>query len=127
MDQDFLNVISACSKVERPNQSGTWITSDMISAYTLLHRLGWAHSAEAFIEGRLAGGCYGVRLGNIFFGESMFTLKPNASKAAFLTLAQLLFQNGVSLIDCQQHTRHLESFGAIDISREKFITLVRGN
>ena len=125
IDQDFSGVISACSKVERRNQNGTWITSDMIAAYTYLHNLGWAHSAEASLQGRLVGGCYGVRLGNIFFGESMFAFEPNASKAAFLTLAHLLFEDGVSLIDCQQHTPHLESFGAVDIGRKDFIKLLR--
>ena len=126
-DRDFSGVISACSKAERRDQSGTWITQDMIAAYTDLHNLGWAHSAEALLEGELVGGCYGVRLGNFFFGESMFALKPNASKAAFLTLARSLFEDGVSLIDCQQHTRHLESFGAVDIGRGEFIGLLRRN
>ena len=125
MDGDFPGVISACSQAVRPGQSGTWITSDMLSAYSELHRLGWAHSAEAYFEGELAGGCYGLRMGNFFFGESMFTKKTNAGKAAFITLARQLFDEGVSLIDCQQHTRHLESFGAVEISRKEFITLIR--
>jgi len=124
-NRDFSAVISACSRVKRPCQDGTWITSDMISAYTELHSLGWAHSAEAYFEGELAGGCYGVRLKNFFFGESMFHLKPNASKAAFLSLANKLFNDGVRFIDCQQHTRHLESFGAEEISRKDFLTLLR--
>ena len=125
MDRDFPGVISACSQARRPGQSGTWITSDMIAAYTELHRLGWAHSAEAYFDGKLMGGCYGLRMGNFFFGESMFARKPNASKAAFVTLARQLFDEGVILIDCQQHTHHLESFGAVEISRKEFITLVR--
>jgi leucyl/phenylalanyl-tRNA--protein transferase len=124
-DKDFPGVISGCSRISRPGQGGTWITSDIIAAYTELHRLGWAHSAEAYFEGKLAGGCYGIRLGNIFFGESMFSLKPNASKAAFLTLAEILFEDGVRVIDCQQHTRHLESLGAEDISRKEFLSLLR--
>jgi leucyl/phenylalanyl-tRNA--protein transferase len=124
-DRDFPAVIAACSRIARPGQSGTWITRDMIAAYTELHRLGWAHSAEAYLKGRLSGGCYGLRLGNVFFGESMFALKPNASKAAFLTLARLLFQDGVVFIDCQQHTRHLESLGGEEISRREFLALLR--
>jgi leucyl/phenylalanyl-tRNA--protein transferase len=124
MDSDFRAVITACSKMERRGQSGTWITADMIAAYTELHRLGWAHSAEAWHDGVLAGGCYGVRLGNAFFGESMFSMKPNASKAAFLTLARLLFDEGVRFIDCQQHTAHLESLGGEEISRKEFLALL---
>ena len=127
LDKDFSGVIGACSSLERPGQGGTWITSDMINAYTELHRLGWAHSAEAWLEGELAGGCYGLRLGNFFFGESMFTYKSNASKAAFLTLARLLFDDGVTLIDCQQPSRHLKSLGAEEINREDYLTLLREN
>ena len=124
-DRDFPAVIAGCSQAERPGQDGTWITQDVIDSYTGLHRLGWAHSAEAYSEGKLAGGCYGIRLGNIFFGESMFTVKPNASKAAFLTLARFLFKDGIRLIDCQQPTRHLESLGGEEISRKDFISLLR--
>jgi len=124
-DRDFPGVIAACSEVKRSGQSGTWITPDMIEAYTELHRLGWVHSAEAYFEGELAGGCYGVRAGNFFFGESMFAYRENASKAAFLTLARRLFDEGVRLIDCQQQTRHLESLGAEEISRVEFLTLLR--
>jgi leucyl/phenylalanyl-tRNA--protein transferase len=125
MDRDFNGVITACSKIKRPGQRGTWITRDMIAAYTELHRLGWAHSSEAWHEGVLAGGCYGIRIGNAFFGESMFALKPNASKAAFLTLARRLFDDGVRFIDCQQHTAHLESLGGEEISRKEFLKLLR--
>ena len=124
-DTDFSGVIRACSQIYRPGQEGTWITADMINAYTELHRLGWAHSAEARFNGELSGGCYGIRLGNIFFGESMFSYKSNASKAAFITLAASLFGEGVRFIDCQTHSRHLESLGAEDISRREFIRLLR--
>ena len=124
LDTDFPAVIRACSRKDRPGHDGTWISCDMISAYTELHRLGWAHSAEAYIDGELSGGLYGVRLGGIFFGESMFSLKPNASKAAFITLAQLLFQDGVRVIDCQQHTRHMESMGGVDMDRKEFLALL---
>ena len=124
-DRDFAAVITSCAEKERPGQGGTWITQDMINAYIELHRLGWAHSAEAYFEGELAGGCYGVRMGNIFFGESMFSRKSNASKAAFLTLAQHLFAEGVRFIDSQAHTRHMESLGAEEISRAEYIALLR--
>jgi len=125
IDRDFSGVIKECSQVKRHGQNGTWITADMIAAYTELHRLGWAHSAEAYCEGELSGGCYGVRLGNFFFGESMFSKVSNAGKAAFVTLARRLFEEGVCLIDCQQHTCLLESFGAKDISRKEFLALLR--
>jgi len=125
LDNNFSAVIAFCSQIERPGQGGTWITSDMLNAYTKLHSLGWAHSAEAYFEGELVGGCYGLRLGNVFFGESMFSRKPNASKAAFLTLARILFDDGVFLIDCQQSTRHMESLGAEEISRLEFLSLIR--
>ena len=123
----FHAVISACSKIYRPGQVGTWLTSDMITAYTDLHHLGWAHSAEAWLEEELAGGCYGVRLGNIFIGESMFAMKPNASKAAFITLARHLFDEGVLFIDCQTHTRHMENLGAEEIDRKEYLNLLRKN
>ena len=125
VNKDFHAVICACAQIDRPGQGGTWITSDMIAAYTELHKLGWTHSAEAWQEGELAGGCYGIRLGTVFFGESMFAKKSNASKAAFLTLAQILFNDGVLFIDCQQPTRHVRSLGAEEISRKDFLTLLR--
>ena len=122
---DFEAVIRGCSAIERPGQGGTWITSDIIEAYTEMNRLGWMLSAEAWLDGELAGGCYGVRMGNMFFGESMFALKPNASKAAFLSLATLLFSNGVKFIDCQMPSKHLRSLGGEEISREKFLELLK--
>jgi leucyl/phenylalanyl-tRNA--protein transferase len=123
-DRAFDAVISACASVKRPGETGTWITSDMIAAYTALYRLGKAHSAEAWLDGRLAGGCYGIRLGAVFFGESMFSYEANASKAAFLTLAESLFGEGAALIDCQLYTEHLASLGGVEISREDFLKLV---
>jgi len=125
MDRDFHAVITECARMKRRGQYGTWITGDMIAAYTELHRLGWAHSAEAYCDGELAGGCYGIRIAKAFFGESMFSMKPNASKAAFLTLARSLFDDGVRFIDCQQHTAHLESLGGEEISRREFLKLLR--
>ncbi len=120
-DNDFPAVIRACSNTERPGQDGTWITEDMIAAYERLHGLGWAHSAEAYLDGELAGGCYGLRLGRAFFGESMFAAAPNASKAAFLTLARELFDDGVAFIDCQVPTDHLRSLGAREVPRASFL------
>jgi leucyl/phenylalanyl-tRNA--protein transferase len=125
LDKNFSEVIYSCAGAERPGQAGTWITDDIINAYTELHRLGWAHSAESYAGGELAGGCYGIRLGRAFFGESMFTKKSNASKAAFLTLARVLFADRVTFIDCQVHTDHLESLGGQEISRRDFMLLLR--
>ena len=125
VNKDFPAVISACSETYRPGQDGTWITKDMVAAYNELHRLGWAHSAEAYCGEELVGGCYGVRMGNIFFGESMFSRKSNASKTAFITLAVNLFGEGVRFIDCQTHTQHLESLGATEIARKQFLALLK--
>jgi leucyl/phenylalanyl-tRNA--protein transferase len=125
LDRDFAGVISACSSIVRPGQRGTWITADIIAAYVRLHQLGYAHSAESYRDGKLAGGCYGIRLGRVFFGESMFTKQANASKAAFLTLARILFQDGIALIDCQVHTGHLESLGGEEISRSDYLAILR--
>jgi leucyl/phenylalanyl-tRNA--protein transferase len=124
LDNDFEAVIRACSEAKRPGQNGTWITEDMMAAYIELHRLGWVHSSEAYHEGRLVGGCYGIRLGNAFFGESMFAKESNSSKAAFLGIAELLFSDGVGFIDCQVHTDHLESLGAVDVPRNRFIVFL---
>jgi leucyl/phenylalanyl-tRNA--protein transferase len=124
-DRDFAGVIKGCAEAERPGQGGTWITEDIIEAYTELHRLGWAHSAEAYREGELAGGCYGIGLGGAFFGESMFARKPNASKAAFLSLARFLFAGGAAFIDCQVPTDHLSSLGGEEIGRADFLRLLK--
>jgi len=124
-DRDFEGVISACSAVYRPGQGGTWITEDIKKAYIELHRLGYAHSVEAWQDGTLVGGCYGILLGKAFFGESMFSVKPNASKAAFLTLARNLFLSGARFIDCQVPTHHLRSLGGRELSREEFLRMLR--
>ncbi|GHV76432.1 leucyl/phenylalanyl-tRNA--protein transferase [Spirochaetia bacterium] len=126
LDRDFSGVIRGCGEADRPGRNGlqsagTWITGDIITAYEELHRLGWAHSAESYRDGELVGGCYGVRLGNAFVGESMFARAPNASKAAFLRLAKILFADGVSFIDCQVHTDHLESLGGVEIGRREYL------
>jgi leucyl/phenylalanyl-tRNA--protein transferase len=123
-DRDFPAVIQNCAAVPRRGQDGTWITRDIITAYTELHRLGWAHSAESYTGGELVGGCYGIRMGNAFFGESMFARRSNASKAAFLTLAQKLFADGVAFIDCQIPTDHLRSLGGEEMAREDFLRML---
>ncbi|MDR2596305.1 MAG: leucyl/phenylalanyl-tRNA--protein transferase [Treponema sp.] len=126
IDRDFAGVIKSCAETKRRGQSGgTWITADIIEAYTELHRLSWAHSAEAWQDGQLAGGCYGVLMGKAFFGESMFSRRSNASKAAFLSLAEKLFNNGLAFIDCQVPTPHLTSLGGEEMSRKDFLELLK--
>ncbi len=121
----FREVIHYCKKVERPGQEGTWINDEIIHAYCQLHELGYAHSAEVWKQGRLVGGLYGVRLGRVFFGESMFSLQTNASKYAFTKYVQQLTAEGVQLIDCQVYTEYLESFGAQMIEGVLFQQLLR--
>ena len=118
-DQSFGEVIAACSK-PRPGQDGTWITGEMQAAYCALHDLGFAHSVEAWQGGMLAGGLYGVSLGRAFFGESMISTVPNASKAALITLVGRLGEMSFDLIDCQVETAHLGSLGARPIPRREF-------
>ena len=123
----FEDVIGNCSKVKRNGIHGTWISNEIIEAYSALHRLGYAYSAEAWQAGRLVGGLYGVLLGKVFFGESMFSLVSNASKFAFINWIETLQQQGVVMIDCQVHTGHLESLGARMIRRADFIEILDGN
>ena len=120
-DAAFSQVIEACSAAPRPGQDGTWITDEMKAAYLELHRRGYAHSAEAWEGERLVGGLYGVSLGAVFFGESMFARARDASKIAFVVLAERLRDAGIELIDCQVHTEHLERFGAEEWSRRRFL------
>lgn len=124
LDRDFPAVIRACSGSPRPGQRGTWITEDMIEAYIELHRLGYAHSAEARLGGVLVGGLYGVSLGSVFFGESMFSLVPDASKAAFIPLVLRLREEGFTLVDSQVYTDHLAGLGAEEIPREEYLRLL---
>jgi len=125
-NRDFTGVIKSCAETKRRGQSGgTWITADIIEAYAELHRLGWAHSAETWQDGQLVGGCYGVLMGKAFFGESMFSRKSNASKAAFLSLAEKLFKNGLAFVDCQVPTPHLASLGGEEMSRKDFLELLK--
>jgi leucyl/phenylalanyl-tRNA--protein transferase len=125
-DTDFLGVINGCARTIRKGQSGgTWISKDIIEAYYDLHLLGWTHCAEAWQDGELAGGCYGTLMGRAFFGESMFSRKANASKAAFITLAKTLFEHGVAFVDCQVPTKHLATFGGETVPRKNFLALLK--
>jgi leucyl/phenylalanyl-tRNA--protein transferase len=123
-DSDFRAVINACASARRPRQSGTWITPETVDAYTALHERGYAHSVEAWRDGTLAGGLYGVAIGRMFFGESMFARETDASKVALAHLVAILRARKVPLIDCQQETEHLASFGARPIPRRTFAELV---
>jgi len=125
MDKAFEEVIRSCKKVHRKKDGGTWITEDMIDAYVRLHESGLAHSVESWHEGDLAGGLYGVVLGGVFFGESMFSRKSDASKVAFVKLVERLILWNFQLIDCQVTTKHLLSFGAREIPRSKFLSILK--
>jgi leucyl/phenylalanyl-tRNA---protein transferase len=125
LDSNFEAVMRACSEQYRPGQGGTWITDDMIQAYCELHRMGYAHSVEVWQAGQLVAGLYGIALGRVFFGESMFSTVSNASKYGFIALVKRLHQLGFRLIDCQQETPHLTSLGARGISRGQFMELLR--
>ena len=121
-DTAFSRVIRACGDVPRPGQSGTWITDELIEGYEALHELGLAHSVEAWDEsGALVGGVYGVSLGAVFFGESMFATAPDASKVAFVTLLGNLLAWDFTLVDCQVYTDHLARFGAVTWPRPRFL------
>ncbi len=124
MDAAFNEVIEACSK-RRPDQSGTWITAGMMKAYRDMHSAGHAHSVECWHEGELAGGLYGVAIGRVFFGESMFTRVTDASKVAFVALTRQLERWDFPLIDCQVHTGHLESLGATMMPRQQFSQILQ--
>lgn len=124
IDQDFRAVIEACA-APRASSAGTWITLDMQSAYVDLHERGYAHSVETYCDERLIGGLYGVRLGRVFFGESMFSRKRDASKVALAYLVQACLLHDIVVIDCQLPSQHLESLGSRAISRAEFQSLVR--
>ncbi len=124
-NENFLDVIHHCSKIKRSGQHGTWISEEMIAAYTQLHNLGFAKSIEVWQNDDLVGGLYGIDLGNIFCGESMFSKVPNASKVAFTALVGCLKRENYKLLDCQVHNSHLESLGAREISREFFMQIIQ--
>ncbi len=123
-DTSFAEVIRRCSEVPRPGQEGTWITTEMVDGYIKLHELGYAHSIEAWRSGELAGGLYGVSLGRAFFGESMFAKQADASKVAFVSLVRYLGSLGFTLVDCQVYTDHLDRFGAREIPRAEFLSVL---
>ncbi|HZX32467.1 MAG TPA: leucyl/phenylalanyl-tRNA--protein transferase [Rhodocyclaceae bacterium] len=120
-DTDFAAVIEACAQTARPGQDGTWITDDMREAYIRLHELGWAHSVETYQEGNLIGGLYGLAIGDMFYGESMFSRRTDASKIAFAHLVRHLSREKFGMIDCQMRTEHLASLGAREIPRREFL------
>lgn len=127
MDTCFPEVMRHCSGTLRPDQNGTWISEAFIEGYTALFDLGIAHSVEVWEEDRLVGGLYGIALGKVFYGESMFSLVPNASKAGFIQLVRGLMPLGFKMIDCQQETAHLLSMGARNIPRELFMEYLMEN
>jgi len=120
IDSAFRRVITACAETPREGQDGTWIVPEMIEAYCDWHALGKAHSFETWVDGELVGGLYGISLGHMFFGESMFAHRTDASKIAFAALVCFCREHRVAMIDCQQHTRHLESMGARELRRPEF-------
>lgn len=119
---NFQGVIEGCSKIKRVHEDSTWISDEFIEAYTQLHKLGFAVSVESYYEGELVGGLYGLHMGNIFFGESMFAKKSDASKVAFVSLAETMFKlNRNSFIDCQTPSEHLSSLGGYEIFRDFYL------
>ncbi|MBN1656391.1 MAG: leucyl/phenylalanyl-tRNA--protein transferase [Deltaproteobacteria bacterium] len=124
-DSAFRQVMESCARMPRPNQDGTWITEDLVKGFCSLHRSGLAHSIEAWRDGRLVGGLYGISLGGAFFGESMFAREPDASKIATVTLLGNLYAWEFSFVDCQIYTDHLARFGAIEWPRRRYLDLLR--
>ena len=123
LDHDFAAVIRACAESRKSNV-GTWITPAIEAAYIRMHELGYAHSVETWIDGELAGGLYGMALGRVFYGESMFSRRTDASKIAFAHLARFLEQHDFRVLDCQMTTRHLASLGGTEIPREAFVKML---
>jgi leucyl/phenylalanyl-tRNA--protein transferase len=121
MNTSFHAVITACRKTPRSKQNGTWISQDMIEAYCELHNLGYAICAESWLDNKLVGGCYGIKIGRMFYGESMFHHVTDASKVAFVHLVEHLKNQGIGMIDCQMKTPLLASFGGREIAREEFM------
>jgi leucyl/phenylalanyl-tRNA--protein transferase len=124
LDTAFADVLAGCAKTPRPNQNGTWLIPEMVTAYRELHELGYAHSIEAWKDGELVGGLYGVSLGGAFFGESMFAHAPDASKIAYVAIVKQLHAWNIRLIDCQVHTEHLARFGAYEVPRATYLELL---
>jgi leucyl/phenylalanyl-tRNA--protein transferase len=124
-NQNFREVISNCQQVKRDGQTGTWITNEMIEAYCKLNELGMAKSIEVWQDDQLVGGLYGIDLGHVFCGESMFSLVSNASKVAFIALANQLKKDNYRLLDCQVYNEHLESLGCVEIERTVFMEILK--
>jgi leucyl/phenylalanyl-tRNA--protein transferase len=124
-NQNFVEVITNCQQADRKGQDGTWISDDIINSYLELHQMGHAKSIEVWQNDKLVGGLYGVDLGHIFCGESMFSKVPNASKIAFVWLVNYLKENNYKLLDCQVHNDHLEKLGAFEISRDTFMKVLK--
>lgn len=120
-NQAFEQVMRGCQAAKREGQNGTWISEEIVESYCKLHELGWAHSIEAWQEGELVGGLYGIKIGRCFSGESMFAKKSNASKAAFITYVRQIEKEGIELVDCQTRTPHLESLGGKFMRRKEFL------
>jgi leucyl/phenylalanyl-tRNA--protein transferase len=120
-DTAFEQVIRSCKTTPRPDQDGTWITEEVVESFLLAHHKGTGHSVEVWENGKLVGGLYGLCIGKVFYGESMFSSVSNASKAGFITLVREMKKRGIELIDCQVYTRHLESLGAELINRDRFL------
>ena len=127
VSSDFAQVIEACATQKRVHEDSTWITAKIIKAYIQLHKMGYAHSVEVWLDNELVGGLYGISLGKVFFGESMFAKVSNASKFGFISLVKQLIKKDFVLIDCQQETKHLESLGASAIKRKDFIDILNHN
>ncbi|MFM2339226.1 MAG: hypothetical protein RL115_2419 [Bacteroidota bacterium] len=125
INKEFNRVIQSCQTIKRNGQDGTWITDEVITSYNTMHQLGYAHSAEVWKDDELVGGLYGIKLGQVFFGESMFSKIPHASRVAFHLYVQTLKKENIKLIDCQVHTPYLESMGAKMIERNTFIQLLK--
>ncbi len=125
INKAFRQVIHQCKEIKRPGQEGTWITDEVEKAYCKLHDLGHVHSAELWKDGNLVGGLYGIRIGKVFFGESMFSKTPNASRFAFIKYIRQIKDEGVTMIDCQVYTQYLESLGARMIPRSEFIEILK--
>jgi len=126
-DTSFEYIIRNCQTTNRPGQKGTWLTEEMVTAYITLHQQGFAHSVEIWENGEIVGGLYGIGLGRIFYGESMFHHQPNASKYGFITLVGELRKRGFRLIDCQQETEYMKQFGAATIPKEEFFSVIKDN
>lgn len=126
-DTAFEEVITNCQSIKRRGQKGTWITNSMLEAYLQLHQIGVAKSVEVWQDNQLVGGLYGVDLGKVFCGESMFSLVSNASKVAFVMLIQKLKDENYHLLDCQVHNNHLEKLGAFEISRDNYIKILKSS